>query len=73
MVVDPVMVAKSGDRLLQADAISALRDVLTSQATVITPNLPEVADLLDVTEAFDRDIMPSWARALSRLAHVRYY
>ena len=40
VVVDPVMVAKSGDRLLQADAISALRDVLIPRATVIPPNLP---------------------------------
>ncbi len=67
VVVDPVMVAKSGDRLLHADAISALRDVLIPQATVITPNLPEAADLLDVTEAVDRDMMLSQARTLLAL------
>jgi hydroxymethylpyrimidine/phosphomethylpyrimidine kinase len=67
VVVDPVMVAKSGDRLLQADAISALRDVLIPQASVITPNLPEAADLLDVMEASDRDTMLAQARALLAL------
>jgi hydroxymethylpyrimidine/phosphomethylpyrimidine kinase len=67
VVVDPVMVAKSGDRLLHADAISALRDVLIPQAAVITPNLPEAADLLDVTEAVDRDMMLSQARTLLAL------
>jgi hydroxymethylpyrimidine/phosphomethylpyrimidine kinase len=67
VIVDPVMVAKSGDRLLHADAISALRDVLIPQAAVITPNLPEAADLLDVTEAVDRDMMLSQARTLLAL------
>ena len=67
VVVDPVMVAKSGDRLLHADAISALRDVLIPQATVITPNLPEAADLLDTSEAVNRDLMQHQARMLLAL------
>lgn len=46
VVLDPVMVAKSGDRLLAAEALAALRDHLLSLATVLTPNLPEAADLL---------------------------
>jgi hydroxymethylpyrimidine/phosphomethylpyrimidine kinase len=46
LVLDPVMVAKSGDRLLQADAVAALRDSLLPLATVVTPNLPEAGDLL---------------------------
>ena len=46
VVLDPVMVAKSGDRLLAADAIAALRSELLPLATVLTPNLPEAADLL---------------------------
>lgn len=46
VVLDPVMVAKSGDRLLAADAIAALREELLPLATVLTPNLPEAADLL---------------------------
>jgi hydroxymethylpyrimidine/phosphomethylpyrimidine kinase len=41
LVVDPVMVAKSGDRLLRADAIDALRRHLLPLAEVVTPNLPE--------------------------------
>ncbi|MEC8126455.1 MAG: bifunctional hydroxymethylpyrimidine kinase/phosphomethylpyrimidine kinase [Pseudomonadota bacterium] len=67
VVVDPVMVAKSGDRLLHADAMTALRDVLIPKATVITPNLPEAADLLDTSEAADRDLMQHQAQALLAL------
>jgi hydroxymethylpyrimidine/phosphomethylpyrimidine kinase len=48
IVLDPVMVAKSGDRLLRADAVSALKELLLPLATVITPNLPEAAVLLDL-------------------------
>lgn len=43
IVLDPVMVATSGDRLLDRDAIAVLRDRLMPMATVITPNLPEAA------------------------------
>lgn len=46
VVIDPVMVAKSGDSLLKNESISTLRDVLLPQATVITPNLPEAEVLL---------------------------
>lgn len=46
VVLDPVMVAKSGDRLLQEEATTALRDLLLPLATVITPNLPEAGVLL---------------------------
>jgi hydroxymethylpyrimidine/phosphomethylpyrimidine kinase len=46
IVLDPVMVAKSGDRLLLPDAITALRDRLIPLATLITPNLPEASVLL---------------------------
>src|SRR5258708_30777740 len=44
--LDPVMVAKSGDRLLAEDAVVALRDRLAPIAQVITPNLPEAAVLV---------------------------
>jgi len=47
IVVDPVMVATSGDRLLAAEAVEALRTKLMRSASVITPNLPEAAALLD--------------------------
>jgi hydroxymethylpyrimidine/phosphomethylpyrimidine kinase len=46
IVVDPVMVAKSGDRLLDADAIDCLRRRVLPLATVLTPNLPEAGVLL---------------------------
>jgi len=45
LVVDPVMVAKSGDRLLREDAVHALRTVLLPLALVVTPNLPEAKTL----------------------------
>ncbi|MGQ0681308.1 bifunctional hydroxymethylpyrimidine kinase/phosphomethylpyrimidine kinase [Bradyrhizobium sp.] len=47
VVLDPVMVATSGDRLLKADAVEALRAKLIPLASLITPNLPEAAALLD--------------------------
>jgi hydroxymethylpyrimidine/phosphomethylpyrimidine kinase len=45
VVVDPVMVAKSGDLLLRRDAIEALRSRLIPLAQVVTPNLPEAEEL----------------------------
>ncbi|MBB5755039.1 bifunctional hydroxymethylpyrimidine kinase/phosphomethylpyrimidine kinase [Prosthecomicrobium pneumaticum] len=51
IVVDPVMVAQSGDRLLVPEAVEALRTLLLPRATVITPNLPEAAVLLDAAPA----------------------
>lgn len=64
VVLDPVMVAKGGDRLLAAGAVKALRDRMISLAHVITPNLPEAADLLNQPEARNRDQMLKQARAL---------
>lgn len=46
LVVDPVMVAKTGDRLLRPDAVEALRSELLPRATLLTPNLPETSDLV---------------------------
>ncbi|MBW6416350.1 bifunctional hydroxymethylpyrimidine kinase/phosphomethylpyrimidine kinase [Celeribacter sp. PS-C1] len=66
VVLDPVMVAKGGDRLLQQSAVSALRAVL-AQVSVITPNLPEAADLLDCSEAKTVDNMREQAHALRAL------
>ena len=51
VVLDPVMVAKSGDALLQQNAIDALRELLIPRASVITPNLPEAATLLNTDVA----------------------
>lgn len=54
IVIDPVMVATSGDKLLQDDAIDALKTYLLPMATVITPNLPEAGVLLGRTlDTFD--------------------
>jgi len=46
IVLDPVMVAQSGDKLLQDDAIQAIKDHLMPMADVVTPNLPEAEVLL---------------------------
>ncbi|WP_343715715.1 bifunctional hydroxymethylpyrimidine kinase/phosphomethylpyrimidine kinase [Inquilinus sp.] len=67
VVVDPVMVAKSGDRLLDPDAVAALREELLPLATVVTPNLPEAADLLGRAPAQRREEMPEIAAALLAL------
>jgi hydroxymethylpyrimidine/phosphomethylpyrimidine kinase len=48
LVVDPVMVAKGGDRLLADDAVHALRTVLFRLARVVTPNAPEAAALAEM-------------------------
>jgi hydroxymethylpyrimidine/phosphomethylpyrimidine kinase len=45
VVVDPVMIAKGGDRLLEEDAVDALRTALLPHAHVVTPNIPEAAVL----------------------------
>lgn len=47
VVLDPVMVATSGDRLLSSDAVDALRTKLFPRCGLITPNLPEAAALLN--------------------------
>ena len=57
VVLDPVMVAKSGDSLLQESAVDALIAKLLPSATVVTPNLPEAARLLGEPEAADVDDM----------------
>ena len=67
VVLDPVMVAKSGDALLQDEAVDTIRAVLVSQASVLTPNLPEAARLLDAPEAHDERSMVDQGRALLAL------
>ncbi len=56
LVVDPVMVAKSGDRLLREEAISAICDSLLPLAAVVTPNIPEAEDLTGQTISTDADV-----------------
>ena len=67
VVLDPVMVAKSGDVLLADDAVAALRIMLLPLADLVTPNLPEAAQLLDATEASDEAEMLEQGRALLAL------
>jgi hydroxymethylpyrimidine/phosphomethylpyrimidine kinase len=66
LVVDPVMIAKSGDRLLAEAAVAALRTTLLPLALVLTPNLPEASVLLGRPVATMED-MPAAARALLAL------
>jgi hydroxymethylpyrimidine/phosphomethylpyrimidine kinase len=67
VVLDPVMIATSGDRLLHSDAIDALRQLLLPRAHVITPNLPEAAVLLDAPVAKDESEMRVQAQRLLAL------
>ena len=67
VVVDPVMVAKSGDALLDPDAVGALGAELLPRATLLTPNLPEAARLLGAAEARDAEEMAAQGRALLAL------
>jgi hydroxymethylpyrimidine/phosphomethylpyrimidine kinase len=64
VVLDPVMVAKSGDRLLRADAVTALLRDLVPLATIVTPNLPEAGDLLGRDVSDGQADMREAARAL---------
>jgi len=64
VVLDPVMVAKSGDRLLRDEAVAALRTQLLPLATVLTPNLPEAGDLLGAPVPDSPEAMRHAARAL---------
>ena len=67
VVLDPVMVAKSGDRLLHAEAVDALKRDLLPLATVLTPNLPEAGDLLGHAVADSAAALREAARALHAL------
>ncbi len=64
-VVDPVMIATSGDNLLESEAVEAYKNKLFPLATLITPNLDEAALLLETT-IIDRKQMESAARALAK-------
>jgi hydroxymethylpyrimidine/phosphomethylpyrimidine kinase len=56
LVVDPVMVAKSGDRLLREDAVEALIEELLPLAMVLTPNVPEAEVLVGRSLSSESDI-----------------
>jgi hydroxymethylpyrimidine/phosphomethylpyrimidine kinase len=67
VVLDPVMVAKSGHHLLRDDAVTALRETLVPLAKVITPNLPEAGVLLGEPEPASVADMRRAVRDLHRL------
>ncbi|WP_251976018.1 bifunctional hydroxymethylpyrimidine kinase/phosphomethylpyrimidine kinase [Salinicola avicenniae] len=67
IVLDPVMVAKSGDRLVDDEGLRAVREVLVPLADVITPNLPEAAALLGTPTPRDLASMEQAVTALSAL------
>ena len=70
IVVDPVMIAKSGDALLERAAIGALREALLPLATVLTPNLPEAGVLLELRPPEDLKEMRRYAERLrNTMAH----
>ena len=67
VVLDPVMIAKSGDKLLADNAINTLLEKLVPLATVLTPNLPEAAVLLNCKVAHDEATMEQQGRQLLAL------
>lgn len=67
VVLDPVMVATSGDRLVPDDAVDAVRERLLPLASLVTPNLPEAAALARSQVPADQDAMADAAAALRAL------
>ena len=78
LVVDPVMVAKGGDRLLREDAVDALRTLLVPLARVVTPNIPEAAVLVgkdintleDARDAAERIVAMGATSAVVKGGHL---
>lgn len=67
LVVDPVMIAKGGAALLQAEAVEALRRKLLPLASVVTPNVPEACAILGIPDIHHVDEMVETARKLHAL------
>jgi len=63
-VIDPVMVATSGDLLIEKDAVAALKHHLFGVATLLTPNMDEAAQLLDTERAATLDELTAQGEAL---------
>ncbi|MCC7113119.1 MAG: bifunctional hydroxymethylpyrimidine kinase/phosphomethylpyrimidine kinase [Burkholderiales bacterium] len=70
VVLDPVMIAKSGDALLEKAAVGALVEGLLPRATVLTPNLPEAGELLgERAPETPREMRRAAERLRGRMAH----
>jgi hydroxymethylpyrimidine/phosphomethylpyrimidine kinase len=67
VVLDPVMIAASGDRLLASEAVETLRRVLIPRVLVVTPNLPEAAAILEEPVATDEETMRAQAQRILAL------
>jgi hydroxymethylpyrimidine/phosphomethylpyrimidine kinase len=67
VVLDPVMIATSGDKLLAPDAVDVLKRALFPRAVVVTPNLPEAAALLEAPIARTEAEMRAQAERLLEL------
>ena len=68
IVVDPVMVATSGAKLISEDAVSALKEKLLPLATVVTPNIPEAEVLADMKITSPADMVTA-AELISKAYH----
>jgi hydroxymethylpyrimidine/phosphomethylpyrimidine kinase len=66
LVIDPVMIAKSGDRLVDDEAVAAMRAELLRRAFVVTPNIPEAETLADMRITSDADRQEA-ARRIAKL------
>ena len=72
IVVDPVMVATSGAKLISEDAVSALKEKLLPLATVVTPNIPEAEVLADMKITSPADMVTA-AKSSVRHTIVRCF
>src|SRR5690625_2233404 len=67
IVVDPVMVAKGGQSLLELDAVTALQEELLPRASVVTPNIPEAEQMTGLEGIDSLAKMEEAAKAIHRL------
>jgi hydroxymethylpyrimidine/phosphomethylpyrimidine kinase len=67
LVLDPVLVSSSGTLLLEAAALAAMRTLLLPHVTLLTPNIPEAAALLQTSPAADESALLLQAHALLEL------
>lgn len=67
VVLDPVMVATSGDKLIQDEAIQAIREKLIPLTTIVTPNLPEATELTDNHQVIKNSSLEEMAQTIHNL------